>query len=142
MKTEDLIDFIRNGCLQNFPFGTTQDQIISDLGETDSWIQISRMDRRKALLKYDRTEFYFDDKIPQSLNGIMITSSRPSSRFGLIMNYHGIDNSTDFDSIMNILHESNIQFGIKDQETIRTANGVELYFFEDNYLDRLGKFVK
>lgn len=82
--TENIIEFLRTSELTNFPFGTEQQTVIDKLGDNPGWtVAISRKDKRLALIKYDRTEFYFNGQENQKLCGVQVTYSQPADKKGL-----------------------------------------------------------
>ena len=151
MTTEDIIEFLRNGELSNFPFGTDLDKITNDLGDNLGWtVQLSRKDKRPALIKYDMTEFYFDDQDTQKLCGVRVTYSQSADKKGLEMNYSDLRRQLSYDETKNFLSGSNIPFeeatSEYDGETrvrvIRTLGQVTFYFLDDNSLDKFGRFLR
>lgn len=149
MTTEDIIEFLRTGELTNFPLGTAPEKVIAMLGDNIGWtVPISRKDKRLGLIKYDRTEFYFNNQDNQKLFGVQVTYSQPADKKGLEMDYSELINELSYEQIKAFLARNKISFeetiSEYDKETrvIKTQGQVIFSFSDDNRLEKFGRFVK
>lgn len=148
MISENIITFLKNGELTNFPFGTLQETVIECLGENHKWtLSLSKRDKRPAMVKYDKTEFYFNNHEIQKLCGIQITYSQTADKKKLEMDYNDFRHPIDVEKTKAILTDNHIEFQEGfwefDQETkiIKTEGEIVLYFSDENRLEKLSKFI-
>jgi hypothetical protein len=148
MATETIIEFLRTGELTNFPFGTGWKTIISTLGDNPGWtVMLSRKDKRPAIIKYDQTEFYFNEQVNQELYGVLVTYSQPADKKGLDMDYDSLKRNLNYRQVIDFLTRHHISFEERFSEydtndkVIKTIGQVIFYFSDDKKLQKFGRFL-
>jgi len=119
---------------------------VNALGDNPGWIvPISKSDSRTALVKYGRTELYFEEN--QKLWGVQITSSRQAPKRALAMDYQELKKSLSYNRTKIFLSKNNIGFEEKASEydkndrVIKTQGQVIFYFDNNGRIDKFGRFL-
>lgn len=148
MTTEKIIEFLRTGELTNFPFGTDRKTITDTLGDNPGWtVTVSRKDKRPAIIKYDQTEFYFNEQVNQKLRGVLITYSQAADKKAFDMDYGDFRCSLDYQQVTDFLTKHHISFKEEPSEydtcdqVIKTSGQVIFYFSDDKALQKFGRFL-
>lgn len=154
---EDIIHFLQTGALAHFPFGTTKDMVIKQLGETIVTNNPNWPKRRSCwdrfIMKYDKVEFYFGYGVSKfeltTLNGIVINpAARAAYTPSLQVNYHWITPELTHEEAKKHLQDAHIEctetISSYDKVTtyIITNSGVTLSFSPtDATLEKVSKFI-
>lgn len=145
---ESILDFLRKGRLENIPFGTELDDLVSLLGPSECTVPISRNDKNLSLVKYDRMEFYFSHKEPQILKGVQVTSSPGCDAFMLKLDYAGIDRNARYKEVIGVLESNNISFRESyssadlSSQVIVTDTGISFFFSESGLIEKYGRLLQ
>ncbi len=154
--SESIIGFVENGQFRSLPFGMEQQKLINKLGKSESYLTLSKKDKRKGLIKYGICEFHFGISGRElNLEGIVFQpNSSPADSHKFKLETDGIIADVTYLKVLDWLKEKQIDFEETldeiDQNIIETSQGVRFYFFdeeenqqkEDWLLNKMVKFKK
>ncbi len=145
---EDIIEFLKSGKLQNLPFGTELDDLVSRLGPSECIVPVNRQDKRPVSVKYDRMEFHFSSEEPQMLRGVQVTSDLACDAFMLKLDYGSIDRNARYKEVIQVLESNDIPFRESyassdlSSQVIAIESGVSFFFSENGLIERYGRFLQ
>ena len=144
MIKEDLFDFLNNGELKNFPFGSPKSLILDELGNNPD----NYDDEESSYFKFDNTEFYFFHRNLDTprLIGIVILPWPVGVDGNWEVNYRWLDKELKYSQTQQLLDQENIDFQEtvvnEDDRVLITKSGVIFFFFEeDGKLNKIGRFI-
>ena len=144
MIKEDLFDFLINGELKNFPFGSPKSLILEKLGNSPD----DYGDDESSYFTFDNTEFYFFHRNLDTprLMGIVILPWPMGVDGNWDVNYRWLNEELNYAKSQELLKEENIDFQEaiinKDDHVLVTKGEVVFYFFEeDGKLNKIGRFI-
>lgn len=124
---ENLLFFLKNGYLENFPFGISKFDLIEKLGEPEFESE-KRGDFQ--YLEYNCVEFYFQS---EKLVNVLIYPNRLDESSRLKFENYGWNIDSTLDDVITFLKNHQIEFEEKSYQLefyrlFKTENDVEIYF--------------
>lgn len=123
MIRESIIHFLENGQFDQLKNGMTLDEIVALIGQTKWIIPISSTDMRPAMMKYGKTEFYFNEETPQCLKGIQISYSMAAKDYDFELDLENFQQAEDVRVSQTLLEEKNVPYTLHD-DYLETESGI------------------